>query len=31
MQVAAQKYLRGFTARPVPFFYFYFHDWWYEK
>lgn len=31
MRVAVQNYLKGFTPRPVMSFYYYFHDWWYEK
>jgi len=31
LRVAVQNYLKGFTPRPVMSFYYYFHDWWYEK
>jgi peptide/nickel transport system substrate-binding protein len=31
LRAAVQKYLKGFTPRPVMSFYYYYHDWWYEK
>ncbi len=31
LRVAVQDYVKGFTYRPVMSFYYYFHDWWYEK
>jgi len=31
LRVAVQNYLKGFTPRPVMSFYYYFHDWWYDK
>ena len=31
LRAGIQDYLKGFVARPVMSFYYYFHDWWYEK
>jgi peptide/nickel transport system substrate-binding protein len=31
LRVGVQKYLKGFTPRPVSNYYLYFHDWWFEK
>jgi len=31
LRAAMQNYVKGFTPRPVMSFYYYFHDWWYEK
>lgn len=31
LRVAVKDYVRGFTVRPVMSFYYYFHDWWYDK
>jgi peptide/nickel transport system substrate-binding protein len=31
LRAGIQDYLKGFVPRPVMSFYYYFHDWWYEK
>lgn len=31
LNIGIQNYLKGFVARPVMSFYYYFHDWWYEE
>ena len=31
LRAGIQNYLKGFVPRPVMSFYYYFHDWWYEK
>jgi len=31
LRIGVQNYLKGFTPRPVQSFYYYPHDWWFEK